>query len=335
MNTVTSLIAVLLVVLSLSFAIVRNAYATPPIMYMIGVNKDGFHHGDAYLLKANDQTAMIDVANYDSAKALMIPFLRAKQINTINKLFITHPHTDHYGGIMAIVEANIHVDTLYHNPLPNHISDWNYKPEEYQAAIKLLTDNGTNIVDISRGDIIDFGKTQFDVIYAEKADNYEGRSIIVNDYSPLITWQVNGSRVLFTGDMEETGAVRLPEYLDIRADIVHMQHHGGYNVGNLDFYREVNASLHLYSSTNQIYTLISGSARSITRTLNSNYCHSGKHGTVKISFHSNNFEVESESGGCSQTVLAKKFGELEHQNPAISGHRISALPAIISVLLNE
>ncbi|MFT5610337.1 MAG: competence protein ComEC [Polaribacter sp.] len=308
--------------------------AANPVLYMVNVNAVGHKHGDAYLYLDRGEVAMVDVANYKSAKNILIPFMKKLGIDKVDKLFITHPHDDHTGGLDALREAGIEILELYHNPIPLHVSDWNYIPYPvsemikkgipfsptsykripYYPILERLKSTGTKIIALSRGDVVGHGDSQFDVIYAEKEDNFNGGRIIVNDYSLVLTLTSRGVRTLFTGDMEETLAIRLPSHLDLKADVVHMQHHGGYNVGDLDFYDKVNASVHLYSSTKQIYDSISSTARNITKTLKAELCHSGIHGTVKLTFLNNSFTIQSESGRCSKTVLSKKYGGVIHLN---------------------
>lgn len=350
MCKVVSIKALIVAVVAATYLVVAEANS---VLYMVNVNAEGYKHGDAYLFIDQGEVALVDVANYKSAKGILIPFMKTLGIDKVDKLFITHPHDDHTGGLDALREADIEILELYHNPIPLHVSDWNYIPYPvsemiekgipfastaykripYYPILERLEKTGTKVIVLGQGDVVSHGESQFDVIYAEKEGSFNGRGIIVNDYSLVLTLTSRGIRTLFTGDMGETLAVRLPVDLDIKADIVHMQHHGGINAGDQRFYEKVGAMVHLYSSTHDIYKMVSHKARQITKTLRKNYCHSATHGHVKIEFKNSIYKIEAENkSGCSGSFAPINLGVVVHpphtQTRSISG-AISAINTLL------
>jgi competence protein ComEC len=63
--------------------------------------------GDAILLRTADKTVLIDAGDdrANAASRAIIPFLKKEGIKKIDTCVISHPHRDHFGGYLELVEA--------------------------------------------------------------------------------------------------------------------------------------------------------------------------------------------------------------------------------------
>ncbi|MBN2829506.1 MAG: DNA internalization-related competence protein ComEC/Rec2 [Candidatus Cloacimonetes bacterium] len=72
-------------------------------------------HGDCHLIRDNDDVTMIDCGGFSGSSSAfeiyVLPFLRETGIKKINRLVLTHPHDDHYGGILPLFK-NCKIDEI-------------------------------------------------------------------------------------------------------------------------------------------------------------------------------------------------------------------------------
>ena len=66
--------------------------------------------GDAILVEFPDGTTMLVDAGpkalqFDAGERIVVPFLKRRNISTIDLLVVSHPHSDHIGGVPAILES--------------------------------------------------------------------------------------------------------------------------------------------------------------------------------------------------------------------------------------
>ncbi|MDP6053630.1 MAG: MBL fold metallo-hydrolase, partial [Candidatus Latescibacteria bacterium] len=66
--------------------------------------------GDAiFIVCPNGKKILIDGGNrtpsYDAGAQIIVPFLRSKGYHHIDVMIISHPHTDHYGGLISVLNS--------------------------------------------------------------------------------------------------------------------------------------------------------------------------------------------------------------------------------------
>ena len=85
---------------------------------MVNVNYSP-QQGDAHLIQTSKgKNILIDTGHLDPARKALVPFLQSKGIKKIDTVFVTHPHKDHYLGLLAILESGIPIRKVYFN-MPN------------------------------------------------------------------------------------------------------------------------------------------------------------------------------------------------------------------------
>ncbi len=179
--------------------------------------------GDAALIRfPNDQTMLID-AGYrsrreDMGERVVVPVLNHFGMDKINWLVMSHPHSDHIGGIESIVQQ-VKVDTVLDTYIDYH--SWTYK-----NLLTLFDKNKITRVIPESGDIQYISpniKLYFfspDSIYASSQSN-------VNNASIVFSLTIQDISILFTGDLEMEGDHVISQFGSLlTSDILKVAHHG-------------------------------------------------------------------------------------------------------------
>jgi competence protein ComEC len=157
--------------------------------------------GDATVLRVGDAVWLIDAGPLrplDQGERVVLPHLRREGIDHLRGVVVSHPHADHYGGILAVLKA-VRVDTLY--VAAASLSHQVYA--SWRAAMPRLPVRGVQV-----GDHIQLGaRTEARVLWPPRQDELasgaNGVSVALWVRSP------SAPTVLFMGDLEEDGERRL------------------------------------------------------------------------------------------------------------------------------
>lgn len=165
--------------------------------------------GDSSIIELSDGKVIVIDTGRDGIETSAYLNYRAKR--SIDVLILSHPHPDHTGGLRLLKE-NFRIKEIWDNGLliyPEDISDIPRKS-------------------LKRGDYIHFNGCNFLVLHPYKGFyTLEDRYSYENNSSLVIKVCINGTSVLFTGDVEkeaEADMVHLGEILD--SDILKVPHHG-------------------------------------------------------------------------------------------------------------
>ena len=144
-------------------------------------------------------------------------FLSSQGINNIDLVVVTHPHTDHIGGIVTVLK-NFKVRFF----VDNGDSERNPLYAECQDLIK---QKKIKRFVVKEGDSIEgFDKTELFVLNpsARKFDD-------LNNDSLVLKLKSGDFSVLFSGDIEEDGAknLLLRQYEKLPSTVLKVPHHGG------------------------------------------------------------------------------------------------------------
>ena len=80
--------------------------------HLVNVNATELQ-GDANLIQTPNSVIMIDGGYYGEAEKHVIPYVTALGIKAIDHFFVSHPHRDHYEGLIALLDAGITVSNLH------------------------------------------------------------------------------------------------------------------------------------------------------------------------------------------------------------------------------
>lgn len=260
-----------------------SSIANSPEWHMINVNNSG--QGDAHLLIDNGVNVLIDAGTAVQGTSHLVPYLRKKGISVIHHLFVSHPHTDHYGGINSMADASIQINNIYYNLPPTGSDDWDYKRQEFLATIKRYQNLGASVRNLDKGFSLKLPQSTLEVLHSQKSKLLKGQTIGINDFSLIIRWDAGDFRTLFTGDLNAKLGTELAKLDHMKADILKIPHHGVSGIAPDAFFDKVSPKLAMFPSTKTLWNHYRGmQARKWVTNANISVCHNGLNGNVVLKF---------------------------------------------------
>ncbi len=187
--------------------------------------------GAAAQLETADGTVVMVDAGGDPAylgdpgavgEKIVLPFLRYKGTHLIDLAVITHPHEDHYGGFLPIVET-IPVDTVLVSPQDGDSTF-------YSELLTRASSEGAVVLSASAGQIWHCGPDlRLEFLSPSEANLFRGTGSDLNNNSLVFRLCFGEISLLFTGDIEDPAVEKLlSQEVDLKADLLVVPHHGGY-----------------------------------------------------------------------------------------------------------
>ena len=138
----------------------------------------------------NGQGRPINIDERDN----LVKLLKERNIATIDKLIITHPHADHLGGAYAVFK-NFEVKEVYDNGDPT-------TTQTYKTYLKNIKEKKIKYQQLSANDELDFGSgVKFKVFSPTKQMLKSGDDL--NNNSLVGQLKYNDFTMMFTGDAEK------------------------------------------------------------------------------------------------------------------------------------
>ncbi|MDR2900007.1 MAG: MBL fold metallo-hydrolase [Treponema sp.] len=168
---------------------------------------------DAILIELpNSQTMLIDGGNRADGPALL-NYLVDKGISTIDYLVATHPHEDHIGGLAAVINSTIKIESIY---MPRVAAN----TQVFENLLSAIDDKGLSINAAQCGvSILSLPDLQIDIVSPVTFNSSD-----LNDWSAVIKLKYHDKVFLFMGDIEIYAADLISA--DIDADVIKIGHHG-------------------------------------------------------------------------------------------------------------
>jgi len=218
---------------------------------MINVNYSK-QQADAHLLQFPDgRVIMIDVGHGTTAEKALIPWLEKNGIRTLDTIFITHPHKDHYGGLDALMAHGIAIKKIFFN-LPdrdvcNREIPWGCDYPDVVAMRNKIVHYGAQLKSAQAGLHYDMGTDiTLDILYAFDAIHTPVGVTDINDMSLVMMLKAYEKRILFTGDLnKKIGSWLATHDADLKADILKVPHHGTESTVPNSFFEAVQAKVAL------------------------------------------------------------------------------------------
>lgn len=261
--------------------------------HMIDVNFYERLQGDAHLLIDNDIVTLVDAGYGGAIGDRLAEYLQSQKITVIDNFFISHPHRDHYEGILNVIKSGVKVNTVYFNHNTS-AKDCCFDKDSFDDVTARLKLQGAKVTDIFSGDVIKLGSSWLEVISAPKSNLVNGLHIDLNDASVVMMWFVNKRKVLFTGDLNHKVGTSLVDSIPekLNADILKVPHHGASGIAPEKFFSAVSPKLMMFPDPYWVKGDERGKiAFGYQQKHNLKYCSNSENKDVKIVFRENNVSI--------------------------------------------
>ncbi len=201
--------------------------------------------GDASLIQLpNNKNLLIDggpggddYSRFDAGKKIILPYCQKNKIKKIDAIIMTHPHSDHIGGLLSILKK-IPVECIYDCGMP-HTSELYYQCLEIIDKKKIIYKIPT-----SGDEILLDPNVQITVLHPPKNWKYRKEA---NDNSIVIMIHYNKIKCLFTGDIEKEVEKILLNNSSIESTLIKIPHHGSDTSSSDKFIKAVNSKIGIIS----------------------------------------------------------------------------------------
>ena len=178
--------------------------------------------GDAaYIRTPNGKHLLIDAGRwtptYNSARYVIIPHLEALGVQKLDAVFLSHPHADHIGGIIELLNK-IEIGMIYN-------AGFAYDSELYKNYIKLAKKRGIPVEVLAAGNSVPIDHSMRLFVYGPGKNNHHSDP---NEHSLVMELIYGKTEFLFTGD---AGSAQEQLFLRnfqsmVDTDFLKVGHHG-------------------------------------------------------------------------------------------------------------
>lgn len=168
--------------------------------------------GDSELVCCNGEYMLIDAGEPEAADAVL-EYLDRHGIDKLDYLVCTHSHSDHCGGLDAVVES-LEVGTVFTSPYAGD-------SPSYEIFTDAVYDAGLELTVPELGESYSLGEASFSFI--GPVEDYDN----TNDDSLVMRLEYGDTSFLFTGDMTAKAEKDLiNDGASLRCDVLKVGHHG-------------------------------------------------------------------------------------------------------------
>jgi competence protein ComEC len=177
--------------------------------------------GDGILIQTPDGAAALIDSGYDNGLALA--YLQQQSIQRLNAVIASHPHADHIGGLIEVMQA-IPTDGIW-------TSGASHTTSYYERFLDTIDRQHIPYFEVGQGETIPLGDLGLNVLHAQR------RAGNLNDTSLVLRLQYGQTTFLFTGDAEAPAERQMLQTVPDRlpATVLKVGHHGSYTSSTPSF----------------------------------------------------------------------------------------------------
>lgn len=173
--------------------------------------------GDCSLIISDDGSAMLIDCGEREYSGRVLGYLDSLGVRRLDYVLVSHPHSDHMGGMADIISSDIDIGTFIMPRVPDE-----YIPTStvYEKMLEALEDKGCAVRALKTEDF-SLGSGKIELI----APEYSGDNM--NNYSAITRFTFGKNSFLFSGDAEQKIEKQiLSAGYDVGADVYKAGHHG-------------------------------------------------------------------------------------------------------------
>lgn len=179
--------------------------------------------GDCTLISANGKHILIDAGENDQADDV-VRFLKDRKVDKIDILVGTHPHSDHIGGLDAVIET-FSVGKVI---LPEIPDDQVPTTKTYLDVLNAIAEKNVKLVRAEQGKTFEIGGGKLEIL------GPDGEYSDLNNYSVVCRFVYDGASFWIAGDCsKEAEADLLSRELVKKTTVFKVSHHGS-NTANTE-----------------------------------------------------------------------------------------------------
>ncbi|MFN8578415.1 MAG: helix-hairpin-helix domain-containing protein [Candidatus Sericytochromatia bacterium] len=207
----------------------------------MNVNFIDIGQGDSELIQLPDgKNILIDAGDKDATDKL-VKFLKNKSINKLDLVVISHPHLDHYGGLLGLLNY-VDVDKVLDSGAPTSSTT-------YLSLLKKFASKKTKFSIVRKGEELKFTDNITLSVVAPEDPLLKDTKSDTNNASIVAKLTHNKVSFLFTGDIESESQERILNGNKdfIKSDILKVAHHGSRYTSSNEFLDRVNPKIAVIS----------------------------------------------------------------------------------------
>ncbi|MFA5670312.1 MAG: DNA internalization-related competence protein ComEC/Rec2 [Balneolaceae bacterium] len=192
---------------------------TPPKMVVIVFDVG---QGDANLITTpNKKHILIDAGIWspstNSGEQVLLPYFKSVGINKLDAVILTHPHADHIGGIVSLLDG-IEIETIYN-------SGYKYDSNLYKTYLEKAEEKGVEVRSVLKGEILEIDPA---VLFLVMGPDESEHGSDPNQHSIILNVIYGENKFLFTGDAGKEQELRLVKQYGnfLNTDFLKVGHHG-------------------------------------------------------------------------------------------------------------
>lgn len=266
---------------------------------------------DAHVIRTKDgRVILIDAGHVSTSRKALLPFLKQQSIKSIETIFISHPHKDHYGGLYTLLDSDIQIREVFFNIPDKSVCDrevpWGCDYNDILSLHSKLKANNVAIKVATAGQRYSLGSNSWlDILYAFDGINTPVGRTDVNDLSLIMMLHCNQYKLLFTGDLNRKIGAYLADNADnIDAQVLKVPHHGTEGLAPNKFFEKVGPEFALVPAPKHLW--LSERSKRVRKWFYDNNVSTyinGLHGNIKVHINDKKLTIIPENN--KESISAK------------------------------